>query len=298
MTSIVNFQDLLGLYTNNKRRNSVRSNTSFSTDWSHNTEVQSNTTYSLQAKQQKKRRFFIFTKVLTNFLKKKDPAVCKDAQAIIQECEQKQMRGDKGHESLFESLRAPLKEAVGTSYWREAKVCLNEAIAQQEKREFEPIPLNPEGPEELSDNDLLLLSNIFKHEGHSNWINRLREEKERRRTRFWMVIRILMKYLENWDPNAFVKARDVLQNFAKLKKTSGIIHLDFHKSIKRGLIKVAGKKAWSKSESHLTKILVQKADDEAIEIAFAEEASSFPHLSSNLNWYSQEGSYHQTQLNE
>jgi hypothetical protein len=273
-----------------RRRRSARSLSSFNTDsWSRETEPMSNTTTTHEMKKKQKRRFLIFTNVLMKFLEKKNPNVCQDARAVIRECKEKKSRGESGFESLSESVRVPLKNAVGPSYWKEAKLYMDE----MEVAEFEPLSLD-EAHQELGKRDLELLRNIFDNDENENRSmdiilsdgstfkkNPLKEERRLRRKRFWMLIRVLMKYMEHQDMRMFLKARATIHDCVQRHQRREKNYKKLIECVKRELKKLVGLRNWRLAEAYLTKILFKKAEEEANDLLLIQEGLGLSYYNPN-----------------
>jgi hypothetical protein len=234
-----------------------------------------------------------------HFLEKKNPAVYKDARAVIQQCGEKKKEGESGFESLCDSLRVSLKETVGCTYWKQAKGCLEE----MDDHEYDPIPLNDtRTTAEMTTSDLETLSYLLGQKRNGTGSRRgssdpIQEEKKLRRRRFWMLIRVLMKYIQHNDPSLYTKARETIEDCAQRKENNEERFTNLPESVQRELKRVVGVGNWRRAESHLMKMLVKKAEDEACDLAFAREAMSFSpfdesnaleqdgHLSTNENYY-------------
>lgn len=261
-------------------RNCSQSLASFNTeddDWSTNTEPISNTVKAHEEKKNEKRRFLMFTQALLKFLEKKNPALCKDARAVIQRCGGKKKEGEYGFESLCDSLRAPLKETVGSTYWREAKWYLKE----MDDHEYEPISLNDSSSEGLTTSDVETLSSILLGGDRKRGASRkkspdpIKEEKTLRRKRLWMLIRVLMKYIQNKDAALYAKARAKIEECAQRKERNEERFTNLPESVQRELKRVVGIDNWRRAESYMGKLLIRQAEDEACDLALAREAGSF-----------------------
>ena len=216
---------------------------------------------------------------------KKNPAVSKSAREVIRECEEKKKRGDTGFESLSESIRAPLKEVVGSPYWKEAKGYLKDDAydgeadveadypCDEEDEQVEPISLT-ETPLEITEDDLNLLKN-FLGNGHQNQnipstclmhnppvqVNPIKKEKKLRQKRFWMLIRVLMKYLKQEDPSLYIKARLSIQTCVERQKIQDRNYRNLMENVQKDLKRLVGIRHWRKAESYLSRILLHHADD-------------------------------------
>jgi hypothetical protein len=271
------FRDLHLSTTKPRRRGSARSMSSWTTEWSTATSPASNTTNAHEVKKRKRRRFMMFTNVLMKFLERKDPTVFHEARAVIRDCAQKKKRGEVGFESVTESVKTPLKQVVGPSYWKKARGYLKTVVdPPNNKDEFEPLSPTEEVPS-LSHYDLACLE-------QSLWDGRrpslssmppppplttkpccssLEDETKIRRERLWMLIRILMKYLEYKDPEMYLKAKEVIKECVQRNKKREKGYLSLSASIKASVKSVVGASYWRRAESYLQRFLIDRANEEA-----------------------------------
>lgn len=294
---------------NNDRKNgrSARSVTSLNTDdddddGTTNTEPMSNTVRAREKKQQEKRRFLSFTKVLMKFLEKKNPAVCKNARNVILKYKSNKKRGrqhqqfgdeDASEVSICDSITVPLKQIVGSKYWKQAKNQMeadeNQENAQSSNadHDFEPISLSSntfscdtqvEAPSTFASYNSTsrrpCKRSCPSHENHQI----MEQERKLRKQRFWMVVRVLMRYIEKKDYVLYQKARATLQECEKrnLAKQEGFCNLV--ECVQRELKRTVGVRYWKRAQHHVAKHLLQKASEKAYEDALVNEAASFGSL--------------------
>ncbi|CAB9500107.1 expressed unknown protein [Seminavis robusta] len=84
--------------------------------------------------QQQKERFRLFTRVLLTYLKSKDPEMALEVKVIIRDCKARNVRKEKGFESVTASMRLRIKELVGEAHWRRAEHHLARYLANKEQR--------------------------------------------------------------------------------------------------------------------------------------------------------------------
>jgi hypothetical protein len=235
---------------------------SFTTDWSTITDPMSNTTKGQEEKKQHKRRFMLFTNVLMKFLERKDPSVFDEARAVIRDCEQKKKRGEVGFESVTQSLRTPLKQVVGGSYWKQARSYLRK---DQSIQQFEPLSATEEPPS-FSQTDLTFLEQSLFVEPTSPLSTKscssLQEETKLRKARFWMLIRVLMKYLEHKDPDMYLKAKAMIKDCVQRNRNREEGYHSLSGVIQTSVKQVVGVSYWRRAESYLSKIIIKRADEE------------------------------------
>jgi hypothetical protein len=236
---------------------------SFTTEWSNATEPVSNTTESRVEKKKQKQRFLVFTKTLLKFLERRDPAVYNKAQHVIRDCDDKKKLQHPGYESLTESVRTPLKEVVGPSYWKQARGYLKKAIAQLPPQEIEPLSPS-EGLPTFSPSELACLEQSFLTPEQVVHIpfDPVQAEKKLRKQRFWMLVRVLMRYLEHKDYDLYIEAKETIQDCIKRNRRREHGYRSLTKVIPVSLKEVVGDNYWRRAETYLGHILAKEADAE------------------------------------
>jgi len=230
------------------------------------------------------------------FLEKKDPRVFGEAQAVIRDCEQRKKRGEKGYESVTDSLKEPLREVVGPSYWKEAQLHLNQFLSEKNH----PIgSFDSSSRSLLNDHTPMLTlsrsessatsvskSQQIQHRPaprtradlsplstKSNW--NLLDEKKLRRERFYMLLRLLMKYLELSNRPLYIKAKQAIDDCIARNEKHEEGYESLSESIKRTVKQVVGDTNWRKAESYLAKAILQQAHNDAMEECWSREEFTF-----------------------
>jgi len=288
--SLEDFQDMHSTHSKFRRRGSARSLTSFTTDFSTATEPASNTSRNHAEKKYQKRRFMIFTKLLMKFLERKDPTVFGEARAVIQDCEQKKRRGEVG--SVTESVRHPLKQVVGCNYWKQARNYLRKATNPVEQ-ELEPLSPTEEPPE-FSQMDLdFLEQSLLVVEPSSSPLSTqsrssLAEEKKLRKQRFWMLIHVLMKYLESKDSSLYLRAKTTIEDCVKRNGNKEEGFQSLSGCVQTSIKQVVGMTYWRKAEAYLARILIQRADEDAANEHILDNLELLPqsplHFDEPISW--------------
>mmetsp|Transcript_26198 Transcript_26198/g.63855 ORF Transcript_26198/g.63855 Transcript_26198/m.63855 type:complete len:449 (-) Transcript_26198:116-1462(-) len=307
-------EDFHRMYTASERKHgwgSTRSVSSFNTDdgaGSTSTEPMSNTVRAREKKQKEKRRFLSFTKVLMKFLEKKNPTVCKNAKKVIlkYKSKKKQQRQhyygeDDVSESMCESIKVPLKQTVGSAYWKQAKGYLDQMEAKEDQAndksrnedgggtDFEPLSLDSntgyfsetqvEALSHFADNGVGDgITDNSKRSCRSNENQLVVEEQKLRKQRFWMVVRVLMQYIEKKDTELAKKARATLEDCAKRNVMKEDRFTNLIESVQRELKQTVGARYWRRAEHYVAKHLLKKANEKALEDALVKEASTFGSL--------------------
>lgn len=272
---------------------SSRSLSSCTTNWSTSTDPTSNTTQAKREQKHQKKRFRSFAKLLMRFLERKDPRVFDEAQAVIRDCEQRKIRGEVGYESVTDSLKAPLREVVGNTYWREAR--RHEKRGNQRRRPCDPLEplLQTENIPTLSQAEAYLLESHLRtcpdisqtqpcHQSSGDddvscWLStriprgRI-EETEIRRERFIMLLRIIIRYLSETDEALFRNTeraiKKCLSEFDYRKGTfEGCVQ-----SIQSTVKTLVGVSLWRRAESLLGRIIRKQVDDETLDAILDEES--------------------------
>lgn len=280
--------DLRELYSFSKDSDdsgSIRSVSSRTTSRSVATRHVSNTSRSKQKKRQDKRRFRKFAKWLMKFLEKKDPRVFEKAQAVIRDCEQRKARGELGYESVTDSLKEPLREAVGNKYWREARFHLDNFLLDKSPASTELSSSSSESDHQTLSTSAQSLSFASMsspapreplHRAPPSSIRiepsplttqsvwDLGKEKKIRRERFYMILRVLMKYLETRNRPLYSRTKETIHEcVARSDESYGSLL----ESIKRKVKQIVGDSNWRRAESFLSKAILRKARLDAIEEA-------------------------------
>ena len=205
------------------------------------------------------------------FLEKRDRRVFEEAQAVIRECEQRKERGEEGFESITDSLQVPLREVVGNTYWREARVQLDNFVQNNQ-------PLHPSGSSSSESN----YGTVKSTRSNSMSEQRVRErrlkapppasplttqsvwnlgkEKKIRRERFYMILRVLMKYLESKDRALYVTTKTAIHDCVARGEDYGKLL----ESIKAEVKHIVGYRYWRKAESYLSQAILRQAGVDAI----------------------------------
>ena len=269
--------DFRELYSFSKRNGSgsSRSISSRTTNRSSATCPASNTAHAKEEKKHQKRKFRTFANWLMRFLERKDPRVFGEAQEVIRDCEQRKKRGEAGYESVTDSLKEPLREVVGKNYWREARFHLDsilfgdhshdqiQASSSDSDHENASVP-------SFSCSESTPRANRSPHRrcpprqievspfSITNAWN-VGEEKKIRRERFYMLLRVLMKYLETKDHKLFLKAKaainDCVERSDKPEDGFKVLSSQITRSVKR----IVGDSNWRRAESYLAKTILQQA---------------------------------------
>ncbi|CAJ1946414.1 unnamed protein product [Cylindrotheca closterium] len=319
------------LHANEQRRqnhgwSSTRSVSSCNTDdaGSTSTEHMSNTCGARERRQKEKRRFLSFTKVLMKFLEKKNPTVCKNARNVIRKYKKKSKNEEGGQhnycgeesvsESMCESIKVPLKQTVGSAYWKQAKEeqRKNNILRKNDDddyTDFEPLSLDSSSSDCLCENQTAealshfassnrgdnIMTSTTSHKRassyrrssssschHSKENHLVTEERKLRKQRFWMLVRVLMRYVEKKDVILYKKARATLENCATRNVRKEPRFVNLIESVQRELKHTVGTRYWRRAEHHVAKHILKKASEQAWEDALAKEASSFGSSLDNL----------------
>lgn len=259
--------------TDNRGR--TASVSSFATDQSSSnaTYRASNTSLSKEHKKRTKRNFRTFAKLLMRFLEKRDTQIFRAAQEVIRGCEERKLRGEVGYESVTENVQLHLRKVVGDTYWREARRLHEDSLLQRSQSD---------SSSGSSDNEYAILASFADsqsghnhvrhhtpiHEQHSwelwnaspltitsNW--NTGREKEIRRERFYIILRVLMKYLETKDKAKYIRAKAVIDRCVAQCNAQEVGCTQLCETIKRSVKSVVGERDWRKAEAYLSKAIIQ-----------------------------------------
>ncbi|KAL3939895.1 MAG: hypothetical protein SGBAC_005469 [Bacillariaceae sp.] len=188
----------------------------------------------VEIRKRRKKRFWMIVKVLMRYLEKKDSYLYGKARNTLGDCAKRHVMNDEQCINLIDSVQRELKRIVGTVYWDRA-----------ERHVAKHLLTNPKENPQI-------------------------EEKKLQKQRFWMLVKVLMRYLENKDSELYKKARATLKDCEKrnVKKEERFTNLV--ECVQRELTKVVGMRYWERAERHVAKHLTAKAEEAAI----AKEESS------------------------
>jgi len=108
--------------------------------------------------------------------------------------------------------------------------------------------------------------------------NQMDEESKLRRQRFWMVVRVLMRYIEKKDSALHQKARVALEDCQRRNLMNEDRFTNLIECVQRELKHTVGTRYWRKAEQHVAKYLMNKANERAYEDALVKEAEDFGSL--------------------
>ena len=91
------------------------------------------------------------------------------------------------------------------------------------------------------------------------------EEQRLRRERFWMLIRVLMKYIEQKDHELYLRAKETIQDCVKRNRMREKGFRSLSTCVQKSVKDVVGNAYWRRAETYLTRTLVKKANEEADE---------------------------------
>jgi len=172
----------------------------------------SNTTKRQSEKEREKKKFYQFVRILLRILKEQDEDRFQKARAIISACERRKRLGKI--ESITESVRCPLKNAVGLQFWEEAREQLTQKLMDSKT--------------EISSIDTSIESDIATPYTMINPIHRMNSSNSRpstivksekvehnrgtssQRKRIWMIIRVFLKYLRCEHCHLYGKAHSLV----------------------------------------------------------------------------------------
>jgi hypothetical protein len=270
---------------NQSNNSSVRSMDSSSvvseamTDISASTEPRSNTMSAQWKKKQQQEKFILFLQSLMHILQKRDPTLYRKAQQVLQE---------QHHEENSESISPSLKTVVGPKYWKAAHKIATDAApnhkdfdnnseSSMDLDDLEPLPPRCDVKFTRSDVQFLKESNLVKPKKpkvHFSSVQLLKEETKTRQERFWMLIRVLMKYLQAKRPELYDQAKHIVSDCWRHEKKRREGFRALQRNITAQMKELVGSHTWRKSENYLFGILASRARLED-ETARLEEVSDY-----------------------
>lgn len=256
-----------------RKSSSSSSISSISSNQSTATWHASNTTRAKEHHKLKRRKFRSFTKWLMRFLEQRDTQIYRAAQEVIRDCEERKQRGESGFESVTESLQKPLRKVVGEVYWREARNQHDNFLlrgprstSSLESAEIEyGVPALTDSDSSGGDcvrrgsplhvrssSDPLAVSPLTIK---SNWD--YREEKTIRRERFYMILRVVMKYIESKDVGLYLRAKNSIERCISYNQAHKRGYGNLYQSIKKSVRTLVGERVWRKAETHVCKVIIR-----------------------------------------
>jgi len=244
---------------------------SFTTQWSTAMTQTANTTKRNSEKKHEKSRFLHFVKILMRIVKEKDDERFQNAKAIVCNCEQQKRRGEIM--SLSESLRCPLKDAVGPYFWGEARERLSRALLYSKtKRSINGATIEsgiyaPDTKSSARHEEGRHLPSSSKLESKTTGKNTVTaakiKEMRTRKKRLWMIIRVFMQYLQNKNCRLYRKAYILVNECVRLhKKVQRFEHCNsLSGSIQACLKKEIGLEYWRRAEYFVADILRARHED-------------------------------------
>ena len=200
-------------------------------------------------------------------LERKDPVVFQGAQSVIHDCEQRKRRGEA--ESVTDILKSPLKDFVGSHYWREARTHEKENFRHREAHlDIEPLAAT-EDPPPLGDDDLSILRDslsdaVLPMKGskfcYSSYTSIRVDEQKTRKRRLWMIICILMKYLDRTDKDLYHTAKMIVHDCVRRNRNKEEGYQSLSGSIQWSLKDKIGLEYWRRAERHVAKMLIGRIE--------------------------------------
>eukprot|EP00534_Pseudo-nitzschia_fraudulenta_P016743 CAMPEP_0201251108 /NCGR_PEP_ID=MMETSP0852-20130820/65960_1 /ASSEMBLY_ACC=CAM_ASM_000632 /TAXON_ID=183588 /ORGANISM="Pseudo-nitzschia fraudulenta, Strain WWA7" /LENGTH=297 /DNA_ID=CAMNT_0047550655 /DNA_START=40 /DNA_END=933 /DNA_ORIENTATION=+ len=235
----------------------------------------SNTTKRRSEKKLEKQAFLYFLEILMSLVKEKDEKVFRHAKLVICRCEQQKRRGEI--ESFVESLRYPLKLAVGPRFWAEARERLRRALLRScpgrpslisaVEQLVEPSN-HVSGASVCSAPSAMLKS---KTRSKNTTVTKTARNRElmKRKMRLWLVISVFMEDLRRNDSRLYHKAHELAKECMKRYRQGQ--HLEQKQynnslsgSIRTCLKKEIGTAPWRRAEKHVGQILLAHFQDHTI----------------------------------
>jgi hypothetical protein len=226
----------------------------------------SNTTQRRENNMNRKKRFVQFTRILMALLERVDPVLHLHARALIHDCEQRKRCGEVP--SVTEALKRPLKDIVGPKYWRLAREREKEAnIHHLFHLDVEPLNVADEPPP-LGEDDLSrLLDNLRDVDAPRTGSTRHFatnapnvDDLKTRKKRLWMIICILMKYLDQTDKDLYYRAKTIVSDCVRRHRNNEEGYRSLSGSIQASLKNEIGSEYWRRAERYVAKSLLNRTE--------------------------------------
>jgi len=255
--------------------------TSFSSQYSNITTQMSNTTKEHSKRKHRRRKFHRFVEILMGIVREKDERKFRNAKSIVYNWERQQGLGEV--EDLSESLRSPLKHAVGPKFWSEARQRVSQASSQTKTKRFSfststesdthasediTVPVQYDDDEEMeearssSSQHMLVESQPGACPIQNVATNGVKEMK-RRKKRLWLVIRVLMQHLQKKHRHLYRKAHMLVNECVREHKQSKKKQhrKSLSGSIETCLKKEFGSELWKRADYFVSQSMVGRRED-------------------------------------
>ena len=243
---------------------------SCSSQWSTDTTQISNTTKEYSKKKHRRRKFQRFVETLMGIVKEKDEQKFRNARTIV--CNWERQKSLSDVDDLSESLRSPLKDAVGPGLWLEARHRLSQASpntrrtlnssydtatteSDTQTSEDMTVPMQVDDDEEDSPSRMLVGKRPYPiQRAASKGIKEMRSRKKK----LWMVIRVLMQHLQKKHRHLYMKAHVLVNECKRQHKTQHRKSLSG--SIEACLKKEFGPELWKRAEHCVSRAKLERRE--------------------------------------
>lgn len=213
--------DLDGVRSHPKLTKNASMN-SFSTQWSSVTAQASNTTKQQSEKKRKRRKFLRFVKILLGIVKDKDEGRFLKAKTVVNNWERERHKHNDGTNNFSESLRCPLKQAVGSRFWSEARERMLQPSTHTRIKQHSDdrttasdtdssdITPTVQHTESCFLRSHMMPSPTQKAHRKDHIMTCERKESRTQKKRLWMVIRVFLKCLRKRHQHLYRKAHTLV----------------------------------------------------------------------------------------
>lgn len=178
-----------------------------------------------------KQRFWMAVKVLMRYLKKKNPMVHERARHALGDCAKRHVMNDARYADLIESSQRELIAIVGVRYWERAEQHVANSLVHNPANERRQL---------------------------------MQAEEKLRKKRFWLQVRVLMRYLKKKDLELYKTARATLEDCEKRYVMKEDHFTNLIECVQRGLTQVVGISYWKRAELHVAKHLSETPNEAVI----------------------------------
>ncbi len=243
---------------------------SCSSQWSTDTTQISNTTKDHSEKKRRRRKFLHFVETLMGIVKEKDEQKFRNAKTIV--CNWEQQKSLSDFDDLSESLRSPLKYAVGSRLWLEARQRLSQASSNTRRTlhssyntattesdtqtsEDMTVPMQVDDDEEDSQSRILVEKRPYPiQRAASKGIKEMTSPKKK----LWMVIRVFMQHLQKKHRHLYMKAHMLVNECKQQHKNQRRKSLSG--SIEACLKKEFGSELWKRAEHCVSRASLERRE--------------------------------------
>lgn len=203
-----------------------------------------------------KDRFIVFTRVLVKYLEQTNPVLHGEVREIIRDCTERKDRKEPGYESITLAMKKRIRDVVSDACWNRAELYCERFLKEKSSSSTSKTRTRYASETSETENDTLSMTSSMHDPSdwscsqqscashHSNSTIRRRRQKEK----FVIVIRILLKHIEEMDPELFSHVRAVIQDCVYRNQRNETGFESVTESVKERLEIVVPREYWDHAE--------------------------------------------------